>query len=275
MFLQKDNLNEAVEAVSKGFIIGIPTETVYGIGVDPYSEEAVKNLFNIKERDDNKPVSLLVPSYTSIHKLDIISEIPEVVDLYWPGPLTVVVETNENFVDGVGTKSPNTIGLRVPDNELTAELLNMTGPLAVTSANLTGQKVSANFGGLIECGDMYYDLAKLNHNLVVNHEIVNNDLFTVKKINGEVVADIHRRQSLIECQEVYHNWILENGYDLNKVKVLTSLIWLNMSALHHHPFDEFLYYYGKYTLLKTLGELENEYTPTYELQSSNRVAQVL
>ena len=132
-----------------------------------------------------------------------------------------------------------------------------------------------NFGGLIECGDMYYDLAKLNHNLVVNHEIVNNDLFTVKKINGEVVADIHRRQSLIECQEVYHNWILENGYDLNKVKVLTSLIWLNMSALHHHPFDEFLYYYGKYTLLKTLGELENEYTPTYELQSSNRVAQLL
>ena len=144
MFLQKDNLNEAVEAVSKGFIIGIPTETVYGIGVDPYSEEAVKNLFNIKERDDNKPVSLLVPSYSSIHKLDIISEIPEVVDLYWPGPLTVVVETNENFVDGVGTKSPNTIGLRVPDNELTVELLNMTGPLAVTSANLTGQKEAKN-----------------------------------------------------------------------------------------------------------------------------------
>ena len=144
MFLQKDNLNEAVEAVSKGFIIGIPTETVYGIGVDPYSEEAVKNLFNIKERDDNKPVSLLVPSYSSIHKLDIISEIPEVVDLYWPGPLTVVVETNENFVDGVGTKSPNTIGLRVPDNGLTVELLNMTGPLAVTSANLSGQKEANN-----------------------------------------------------------------------------------------------------------------------------------
>ena len=54
IILQKDNLNEAVDAVSKGFIIGIPTETVYGIGVDPYSEEAVKNLFTIKERDDNK-----------------------------------------------------------------------------------------------------------------------------------------------------------------------------------------------------------------------------
>ena len=144
MFLQKDNLNTAIEAVAQGSIIGIPTETVYGLGVDPYSEEAVKNLFNIKERNDSKPVSLLVPSYDSVHKLNIITDIPEVVDLYWPGPLTVVVETSEKFVDGVGTKSPNTIGIRVPDNELAIELLNITGPLAVTSANLTGQKEAKN-----------------------------------------------------------------------------------------------------------------------------------
>jgi len=144
MFLQKDNLNAAIKSVTKGSIIGIPTETVYGLGVDPYSEEAVKNLFNIKERDDSKPVSLLVPSYDSVHKLNIITDIPEVVDLYWPGPLTVVVETSEKFVDGVGTKSPNTIGIRVPDNELAIELLNITGPLAVTSANLTGQKEAKN-----------------------------------------------------------------------------------------------------------------------------------
>ncbi len=145
MFLQKDNLNTAIEAVAQGSIIGIPTETVYGLGVDPYSEEAVKSLFNIKERDDSKPVSLLVPSYDSVNKLNIITDIPEVVDLYWPGPLTVVVETSEKFVDGVGTKSPNTIGIRVPDNELAIELLNTTGPLAVTSANLTGQKEAKNY----------------------------------------------------------------------------------------------------------------------------------
>ena len=140
----QSNIKKAKNYLDKIHCIAVPTETVYGIGVDPYSEVAVKNLFTIKERDDNKPVSLLLPSYSSIHKLDIISEIPEVVDLYWPGPLTVVVETNENFVDGVGTKSPNTIGLRVPDNELAVELLNMTGPLAVTSANLTGQKEAKN-----------------------------------------------------------------------------------------------------------------------------------
>jgi tRNA threonylcarbamoyl adenosine modification protein (Sua5/YciO/YrdC/YwlC family) len=144
MFLQKDNLNEAIEAVYIGSVVGIPTETVYGLGVDPYSEEAVKNLFRIKERDDSKPISLLVPSYSSILKLNIITDIPEVVELYWPGPLTIVVETNQEFIDGVGTKSPNTIGIRVPDNELTIELLKHTGPLAVTSANLTGQKEAKN-----------------------------------------------------------------------------------------------------------------------------------
>ena len=103
MFLQKDNINDAKIALDDGKIVGIPTETVYGLGVNPYSQEAVNRLFEIKERDDTKPVSLLVPSYSYLHKIKILTDIPEVVDLYWPGPLTVVVETKEEFADGVGT----------------------------------------------------------------------------------------------------------------------------------------------------------------------------
>mgnify|MGYP003651861157 CR=1 FL=1 len=111
-----------------------------------------------------------------------------------------------------------------------------------------------NFGGLIESGDMYYDLAKLNHNLVVNHEIVSNNLFSVSKIKDKISVDIHRRQSLIDCQQTYHNWLVENGFDLKRVKILTAIVWLNMSTLHHHPLDEFLYYFGKYSLFTALGE---------------------
>ena len=144
MFLQKDNINDAKIALDDGKIVGIPTETVYGLGVNPYSQEAVNRLFEIKERDDTKPVSLLVPSYSYLHKIKILTDIPEVVDLYWPGPLTVVVDTKEEFADGVGTTSPNSIGIRVPDNELAQELLKLTGPLAVTSANLSGQKEANN-----------------------------------------------------------------------------------------------------------------------------------
>ena len=137
--MQNDRLALAVEAISNNQIVGIPTETVYGIGVDPYSQEAVDKIFELKGRDGDKPLSILVSSYYDLQKLDIVSTIPEVVELYWPGPLTIVVETTKEFADGVGTKNPFSIGVRVPDNELAIELLKITGPLAVTSANRSGE----------------------------------------------------------------------------------------------------------------------------------------
>jgi L-threonylcarbamoyladenylate synthase len=137
--LQNDKLNHAVDAINNNHVIGIPTETVYGIGVNPYSQEAVDKIFDLKGRDEDKPLSLLVSSYYDLQKLDIVSTIPEVVELYWPGPLTIVVETTKEFADGVGTKNPFSIGVRVPDNELAIELLKITGPLAVTSANRSGE----------------------------------------------------------------------------------------------------------------------------------------
>ena len=137
--MQNDKLNLAVEAINNNQVVGIPTETVYGIGVNPYSQEAVNKIFQLKGRDEDKPLSILVSSYYDLQKLDIVSTIPEVVELYWPGPLTIVVETTKEFADGVGTKNPISIGVRVPDNELAIELLKITGPLAVTSANRSGE----------------------------------------------------------------------------------------------------------------------------------------
>ena len=144
MFLHLDNLDEAVNKIQENEIVGIPTETVYGIGVNPNSETAVDNLFKIKERDDSKPISLLIHSFTELRKLNIKTDIPEVVELYWPGPLTVVVEAEESFPLGIGTTNPNSVGIRVPENELALELLKKTGPLAVTSANISGANEANN-----------------------------------------------------------------------------------------------------------------------------------
>ena len=95
MFMQGDNISQAIDAINKNEVVGIPTETVYGIGVNPNSKEAVEKLFELKERDDSKPISLLIPSYTYLQQLDLVTQVPEIVDLYWPGPLTAVVETND------------------------------------------------------------------------------------------------------------------------------------------------------------------------------------
>lgn len=153
----KNNIGDAINAVKEGKIIGIPTETVYGIGVDPYSQSAVDKIFELKERSLDKPLSVLISSFEEISKLDIVSKIPDVVELYWPGPLTIIVETKAKFANGVGTNNPLTIGIRVPDNELAIELLKNTGPLAVTSANISGNENILNnidakneFGSKIE-----------------------------------------------------------------------------------------------------------------------------
>lgn len=142
--MQEDNIQKAIACIKNEEVVGIPTETVYGIGGDPHSQAAVDKIFNLKERDENKPLSILVHSFHDLIKLKIISKVPEIVELYWPGPLTIIVKSELNFADGVGTKNPNSIGVRVPDNELALELLKKTGPLAVTSANISGQEDITN-----------------------------------------------------------------------------------------------------------------------------------
>jgi len=114
-----------------------------------------------------------------------------------------------------------------------------------------------DFGGLIEAGDMYYDLAKFNHNLTVNHDIINNDQFTVNDNENGIKVDIHRRHSLVESQEEFFNFVRFHGYNEGKIRLLTAIIWLNMSPLHHYPFDKFLYYFGKYNLYKALKFIKN------------------
>lgn len=111
-----------------------------------------------------------------------------------------------------------------------------------------------DFGGLIKAGDMYYDLAKLNHNLTVNHGIINGNQFSITIEGDTITCDIHRLDRLVRCQEIYWQYLKDENLDSKKVKILTSLIWLNMSPLHHHPFDLFLFYFGKYNLWKALNE---------------------
>ena len=109
-----------------------------------------------------------------------------------------------------------------------------------------------DFGGDLKDGDIYYDLAKLNHNLLFNHDIVHQNLFNVEKTNESVKCDILRSDILTNCRENYHGWIINNNLDLKKVKVLTALIWLNMSPLHDYKMGEFLYYFGRLNLYKSL-----------------------
>ena len=102
-----------------------------------------------------------------------------------------------------------------------------------------------DFGGLIEYGDIYYDFAKLNHGLIISHELVGKELFDVKHKLNRVHYDFLRKQNLVVSQMYFKEWIENNGYDYKKVKLLTALIFLNIAALHHYPYSLLLFYLGK------------------------------
>ena len=109
-----------------------------------------------------------------------------------------------------------------------------------------------DFGGSILNGDIYYDLAKLNHNLILNHDILFKELFHANVRDNIIECDILRSERLINCKELFDEWVISNGFDLKKINVLTAIIWLNMSPLHEFKMGEFLYYFGIYNLHKSL-----------------------
>ena len=102
-----------------------------------------------------------------------------------------------------------------------------------------------DFGGNLKAGDIYYDLAKLMHGLIVCHELIANDQYTVFWDDRAISYDFHRKQVLVECEQHLNQWCIKNNYDVKKVRVITAIIYLNIAALHHYPYSLMLYVLGK------------------------------
>ena len=116
-----------------------------------------------------------------------------------------------------------------------------------------------NFAGNLDYGDIYYDLAKLLHGIIVSHEIVNKELYFIKNEDESILSTIYRNQIYVEIEEAFYKFLKEGGYDIKKVKILTALIYLNIASLHHYPYSKFLFFYGKYMLNNILLNDEKYY----------------
>ncbi|MBC8432928.1 MAG: hypothetical protein H8D96_13540 [Desulfobacterales bacterium] len=111
-----------------------------------------------------------------------------------------------------------------------------------------------DFAGLIEYGDVYYDLAKLNHGLIISHELIGKDLYHVDRRLNIVNYDFLRKQSLVECENYFKEYLVMKGYELDRMEIITSLIFLNIAALHHYPYSMLLFYLGKSMLFNLIKE---------------------
>ncbi|QWD76404.1 phosphotransferase [Polynucleobacter sp. MWH-UH24A] len=109
-----------------------------------------------------------------------------------------------------------------------------------------------DFGGDISTGDIYYDFAKLLHGLIVNHELIVGNYYSINWNDDVINYDFNRKQILVDCEKYFEIWIKDRGYDQKKVLTLTALIYLNIAALHHYPYGLLLYALGKSILKKQL-----------------------
>jgi tRNA threonylcarbamoyl adenosine modification protein (Sua5/YciO/YrdC/YwlC family) len=130
----------AARAVQAGQVVVLPTDTVYGIGCDAFDAAAVTSVLAAKGRGRDMPPPVLVPNARTVDGL--ARSVPDyaryLIDRFWPGALTLVLESQPSLTWDLG-ETNGTVALRMPDHEIALALLGQAGPMAVTSANLTGR----------------------------------------------------------------------------------------------------------------------------------------
>ena len=109
-----------------------------------------------------------------------------------------------------------------------------------------------DFDGMIDVGDSYYDLAKLYGGTLISYQLIKDGMFSFDMSGQSIYYNFFIKNDLVDAREEYELFLGKNNFDVKKVKLITSLIFLNMSPLHQHPFDLLLYYLGKSMLYKIL-----------------------
>ena len=158
--LNYDKLKEPAQIIKKGGIVIFPTETVYGIGTNGLDENAIRKLYEVKQRPLNKPISLLVNNIEMVEKIaKNITEVEyKLMERFFPGPLTIILEKRD-IVPDILTSNTNTIGIRMPSGEIAKKLIEFAGvPIATSSSNISGKPSGTNitdikkdFEGKVDC----------------------------------------------------------------------------------------------------------------------------
>ena len=130
----------ARQALGRGALVVLPTDTVYGVAADAFNPDAVQKLLDAKGRGRQSPPPVLIPNTATLGALaaEVGEAITALAEAFWPGALTIVTRANPSLSWDLG-ETGGTVALRIPNHPLALEILQETGPLAVSSANRTGE----------------------------------------------------------------------------------------------------------------------------------------
>lgn len=143
------SIETALDLLTEGEIVAFPTDTVYGLGANAFYSPGIIKLFEAKGRDANKAIAVLIGDNGHLDLLtDFLSaSARKLIERFWPGGLTIVVPKKKDLPELLSAGS--SIGIRMPNHNIALELLNKFGPLATTSANLSGKNNPHNAGDVM------------------------------------------------------------------------------------------------------------------------------
>lgn len=148
---QEEIIEEAMEAIKSGKVIVYPTDTVYGLGANAMDEKGIKKIFEIKGRNFNKPISIIVKDIEMAKKVASFGKDTEkILKKVFPGPITVILYKKRLLPD-ILTGESNKVGLRIPDCKFIKVLMeNLDFPITATSANISGKPASGDIKEILE-----------------------------------------------------------------------------------------------------------------------------
>lgn len=211
----------------------------------------------------------LVNDFWKIKKLSKKNEISfkeKCFDFYYEKTLSrisLLFERNnlvdkEEVINGIKIPKISDLLTKIDWKDLTSGLpSNFHGDLHMENICINRKKITLldwreDFSGLLEYGDIYYDLAKINHGFIIDHKIIKNSKYSINIGKSKTNFKFHQETKNKKFQYIFYDFLKKNNLSKKKVKILTSLIYLNISPLHHYPYSFFLYYLGKYSLYKSL-----------------------
>ena len=140
----EEGIKKTSQIIKEGGIVVFPTDTVYGIGCNPYNEKAVKKIYEIKSREKIKALPVLAYSIDIVKKIVVIDKFTEnILQKNWPGPLTLILELKDQELKK-SLNLQNKIAVRIPDSDCTLKLLEKCKLLVGTSANISGNSSYTN-----------------------------------------------------------------------------------------------------------------------------------
>ena len=198
---KEEDLIKCKAIIDNGGLIVYPTDTIYGLGCDPYNKKSVEKIFRIKKRLLNKALPILASDIRHVEKIMFLDDRGrKLADSFWPGPLTIIGILKDNDIPKLITTGRQTVGMRIPNNIETLNLLKYCNFLVGTSANISNENSCIYAEDVLKSPLVGYDA------IVIGDDDKPKEPFSVK---GSTIVDISTsnlkivREGMIKSETIY------------------------------------------------------------------------